>query len=283
MAAEGTSGLAPIIIKKKKKVVGGGHHGGAWKVAYADFVTAMMAFFLLMWLLNATTEEQRKGIADYFNPTIPISRISGGGSDGLNGSSIFTEQTYAKMGTGATRDASAGRPSTANSTDNETGDSAANEANEAAIIAQLELALMDEGSALNEHIQVKLSPEGIVMELVDSEDVPLFQLGQSEPTELLVTLVQTVTDSFGSFGNSIQIVGHTDARAYIDQSRFDNWDLSVDRANMARRLLVEKGFPMSRIEEVSGRADTDLLITDDPYAAQNRRISITLLKRDPAS
>ena len=97
-----TENLAPIIIKKKNIVAGEGHHGGAWKVAYADFVTAMMAFFLLMWLLNATTEEQRKGIADYFNPTIPISRISGGGSDGLNGSSIFTEQTYAKMGTGAT-------------------------------------------------------------------------------------------------------------------------------------------------------------------------------------
>ncbi len=283
MSAEGTSGLAPIIIKKKKKVVGGGHHGGAWKVAYADFVTAMMAFFLLMWLLNATTEEQRKGIADYFNPTIPISRISGGGSDGLNGSSIFTEQTYAKMGTGATRDATAGRPSTNFSADDDAGDSTGSEANEAAIIEQLEQTLQAEGSALNEHIQVKLSPEGIVMELVDSEDVPLFQVGQSEPTELLITLVQTVTESFGAFGNSIEIVGHTDALAYSDESRFDNWDLSVDRANMARRLLVENGFPMGRIEEVSGRAATDLLITDNPYAAQNRRISITLLKRDPAS
>ena len=243
----------------------------------------MMAFFLLMWLLNATTEEQRKGIADYFNPTIPISRISGGGSDGLNGSSIFTEQTYAKMGTGATRDATAGRPSTNFSADDDAGDSTGSEANEAAIIEQLEQTLQAEGSALNEHIQVKLSPEGIVMELVDSEDVPLFQVGQSEPTELLITLVQTVTESFGAFGNSIEIVGHTDALAYSDESRFDNWDLSVDRANMARRLLVENGFPMGRIEEVSGRAATDLLITDNPYAAQNRRISITLLKRDPAS
>lgn len=109
--ADASNGLAPIIIiKKKKKVSGDGHHGGAWKVAYADFVTAMMAFFLLMWLLNATTEEQRKGIADYFNPTIPISRISGGGSDGLNGSSIFTEQTYAKMGTGATASSTLAKP-----------------------------------------------------------------------------------------------------------------------------------------------------------------------------
>ncbi|MEM9573419.1 MAG: flagellar motor protein MotB [Pseudomonadota bacterium] len=284
MSADSAQGLAPIIIKKKKKSGGDGHHGGAWKVAYADFVTAMMAFFLLMWLLNATTEEQRKGIADYFNPTIPISRISGGGSDGLNGSSIFTESTYAKMGTGATRDASAGRPSTSKSTDNEVGDVGEglgpDEAQGAEIVEQLQLALKDEASAINEHIQVKMSPEGIVMELVDSEEVPLFQLGQSEPTDLLVTLVATVSESFGAFGNSIKIVGHTDALAYSEASSFDNWDLSVDRANMARRLLVESGFPAPRIQEVSGRAATDLLVLDDPYAAQNRRISITLLKQD---
>ena len=92
---------APIIIKKKKVIAGDGHHGGAWKVAYADFVTAMMAFFLLMWLLNATTEKQRKGIADYFNPTIPVNRISGGGEGAFGGDSVFTEETLAQNGTGA--------------------------------------------------------------------------------------------------------------------------------------------------------------------------------------
>ncbi|MEM7458650.1 MAG: flagellar motor protein MotB [Pseudomonadota bacterium] len=285
MAAEHASGLAPIIIKKKKKVVGGGHHGGAWKVAYADFVTAMMAFFLLMWLLNATTEEQRKGIADYFNPTIPISRISGGGSDGLNGSSIFTEQTYAKKGTGATRDATAGRPSTSNTSESEMPDkeSAPEKIDEAAVIAQLQLAIDQGASGLSEHLQVKLSPEGIVMELVDSEDVPLFELGQSRPTELLQELVMTVSDSFGAFGNSIKIVGHTDSIAFRNDTVFDNWDLSVERANVARRLMAESGFAPERIQEVSGRADTDLLIPEDPSAAQNRRISITLLKQTPDS
>lgn len=278
MASEATNDLRPIIIiKKKKKVSGGGHHGGAWKVAYADFVTAMMAFFLLMWLLNATTEEQRKGIADYFNPTIPISRISGGGSDGLNGSSIFTEQTYAKMGTGATRDASAGHPSTSTSSSKEMAET---KAVEEAIKQQLELALTEDVSALNEHIQVKLSPEGIIMELVDSEDVPLFEVGESRPTELLVTLVKTVSESFGAFGNSVKIVGHTDSLSFRNDTTFDNWDLSTERANVARRLLVENGFPLIRIQEVSGRADTDLLIAEDPYAAQNRRISITLMKQD---
>ncbi len=286
--ADASNGLAPvIIIKKKKKGGGDGHHGGAWKVAYADFVTAMMAFFLLMWLLNATTEEQRKGIADYFNPTIPISRISGGGSDGLNGSSIFTEETYAKMGTGATASSTLAKskPLTQNEATkfNDENNAGPTEAEQAAAMAQLQLMLSEESQALSEHIQVKLSPEGIVMELVDSEDVPLFALGQSQPTDLLVDLVATVADSFGAFGNDIKVVGHTDSLAYRDDMRFDNWDLSTERANVARRMLVEKGFPMSRIQEVSGRADTDLLIPEDPYAAQNRRISITLLKQAPAS
>jgi len=289
--ADASNGLAPIIIiKKKKKVSGGGHHGGAWKVAYADFVTAMMAFFLLMWLLNATTEEQRKGIADYFNPTIPISRISGGGSDGLNGSSIFTEQTYAKMGTGATASSTLAKtkPLTENesaefSEASETTTSPVTEEEQAAAIAQLEMMLSEESSALSEHVQVKLSPEGIVMELIDSEDVPLFALGQSEPTDLLVELISTVSESFSSFGNNIKVVGHTDSLAYRDDLAFDNWDLSTERANVARRMLVQEGFSLARIQEVSGRADTDLLVPDDPYAAQNRRISITLLKQTPTS
>src|SRR6056297_3628283 len=98
----GTRNVAPVIIKRKKVVAGGGHHGGAWKVAYADFVTAMMAFFLLMWLLNATTENQRKGLADYFSPTIPVNRISGGGDGSFGGDSVFSENTLARNGIGAT-------------------------------------------------------------------------------------------------------------------------------------------------------------------------------------
>ncbi len=102
----GQSNAAPVIIKRKKIISGGGHHGGAWKVAYADFVTAMMAFFMLMWLLGATTEKQRKGIADYFNPTIPINRVSGGGDGAFGGDSIFTDDTFVHNGTGM----SAGEP-----------------------------------------------------------------------------------------------------------------------------------------------------------------------------
>ncbi len=277
MKSEPSAAVQPIIIIKRKKVVkADGHHGGAWKVAYADFVTAMMAFFLLMWLLNATTEEQRKGLADYFNPTIPISRISGGGSDGLNGSSIFTEETLARMGTGASQERSVESPATAKAAE----PTPASEAEQKAIAANLQSlkeSLGEEGKALSEHIMIKMSPEGIVIELVDSESTPLFPVGRSQPSDLLIELLDVVSDAFLTFENDIKIVGHTDNRRYRNDAIYDNWNLSADRANTARRLLQRAGIDRNRIREVSGKADTDPLIKENPAAAQNRRISITIL------
>ena len=267
--AEQPSAIQPVIIKRKKVVKDDGHHGGAWKVAYADFVTAMMAFFLLMWLLNATTEEQRKGIADYFNPTIPVSRISGGGSDGLNGSSIFSEQTYAKMGTGATR----------KETVNDRGESIERASSEdiAENLTNLREQLGKDSRRLSEHLMVKMSAEGIVLEIVDSDSSPLFEVGRSEPTGLLQELLNVVSGSLGSFQNDIKIVGHTDDRQYRDGGSYDNWNLSADRANEARKLLLADGLATARLREVSGRADTDPLMPELPSAPQNRRISITIL------
>ena len=268
--AEQPSANQPVIIKRKKVVKADGHHGGAWKVAYADFVTAMMAFFLLMWLLNATTEEQRKGIADYFNPTIPVSRISGGGSDGLNGSSIFSEETYAKMGTGATR----------KETVDDHGESRKQDASNEAIaenLTNLREELRKDSRKLSDHLMVKMSAEGIVLEIVDSDSSPLFEVGRSEPTALLQELLAVVSGSLGSFENDIKIVGHTDDRQYRNGVDYDNWNLSADRANQARKLLLADGLPSGRLKEVSGRADTDPLLPDDPSAPQNRRISITIL------
>ena len=276
----------PTIIKRKKVYKADGHHGGAWKVAYADFVTAMMAFFLLMWLLNATTEEQRKGIADYFNPTIPISRISGGGSDGLNGSSIFSEQTYAKMGTGAKRKETVENPAYGEGKSNnpeENADEAlqlAKQAEERAISEELQglkESLSEQSRQLSEHLMIKMSPEGIVLEITDSESTPLFPLGRSEPSDTMVQLIDVVAESFAEFDNDIKIVGHTDSHRYRNGAIYDNWNLSADRANTARRLLARANIPAERIREVSGKADTDPLVANDPMAAQNRRISITIL------
>ena len=278
MKSEPSAALQPIIIIKRKKVVkADGHHGGAWKVAYADFVTAMMAFFLLMWLLNATTEEQRKGLADYFNPTIPISRISGGGSDGLNGSSIFTEETLAQMGTGASHERSVESPATPDTSEEAKAEADAKAAQIAANLQSLKDSLGEQSRALSEHLVIKMSPDGIVLELVDSESTPLFPVGRSEPSDLLIELLDVVSDTFGSFENDIKIVGHTDNRRYRNDAIYDNWNLSADRANAARRLLLRSGIDRSRIREVSGKADTDPLIKDNPSAAQNRRISITIL------
>ncbi len=283
MKSDPSAAVQPIIIRRKKVVKGGGHHGGAWKVAYADFVTAMMAFFLLMWLLNATTEDQRKGLADYFNPSIPISRMSGGGSDGLNGSSIFTEETLARMGTGASKERametqSSGEDSTVAAV--AAAEKAAAEAEAKSIASNLQTlkeSLGEESKQLSEHLLIKMSPEGIVLELVDSESTPLFPVGRSEPSDLLIELLGVVSTSFASFENDIKIVGHTDNRRYRNDAIYDNWNLSADRANTARRLLLRDGIDRSRIREVSGKADTDPLIKEDPAAAQNRRISITIL------
>ena len=284
--ATDSSVQGPTIIKRKKVYKADGHHGGAWKVAYADFVTAMMAFFLLMWLLNATTEEQRKGIADYFNPTIPISRISGGGSDGLNGSSIFSEDTYAKMGTGANRKQTVENPAygdgkaTESESQAEDAETLARQVEEEEIAKDLQGlkdSLSEESRKLSEHLMIKMSPEGIVLEITDSESTPLFPLGRSEPSETMMQLIDVVAEAFGDFDNDIKIVGHTDSHRYRNGAIYDNWNLSADRANAARRLLNRAGISGDRIREVSGKADTDPLVQNDPQAAQNRRISITIL------
>ena len=258
------------IIKRKKVVKAEGHHGGAWKVAYADLVTAMMAFFLLMWLLNATTEDQRKGIADYFNPSIPVSRVSGGGADGLDGSSLMAEDSVVKVGTGATGIGDGASLEQRRHTDSI-----------AEGLEQLREELGEDPQRLSEHLMVKMTPEGIVLEIVDSESRPLFELGRSEPTPLMTSLLDAVSGSLNTFENEIKIVGHTDNRPFRGEGGYDNWSLSSDRANTARQMLIANGFPLARVHEVSGRADTDPLTPEDPSAARNRRISITIMTNGP--
>ncbi len=265
-----------IIIKRVKKVTGGGHHGGAWKVAYADFVTAMMAFFLLMWLLNATTEEQRKGIADYFNPTIPISQISGGGSGVLNGSSVFSDDSLAKNGTGSTSTFSPRSSEPKEKSDNKLN---ADEQKALEGVKQnlLQRALAQDGDSLSRHIQTRMTPEGLVIELVEVDGSPLFEVGSSRPSKTMRRLLEVVANAISIVANDLAIVGHTDSLAYANDRDYSNWELSTDRANMARRLMEAAGMDPRQINEVAGKADTEPL-TPDPLAPQNRRISITLLK-----
>lgn len=293
----------PLIVKKRKNVQADGHHGGAWKVAYADFVTAMMAFFLLMWLLNATSEEQRKGLADYFDPSLPISRNSAGGAGMLDGETMFsTERAAGSRKEGV-------RPKPTHKEPGPTlGDRPASPANRAedgpgeppapgavpnrAEVETPDPALQDAESELRDaletahddlpvdQVRVRMTPEGLVIELVEADGQPLFASGSARGNDLLRALLGVVVPVLNQTRNPVSIVGHTDALPYRGADGYGNWELSSDRANTARRLLESLGFDTARIASVVGRAATQPL-NDDPAAPQNRRIAITLLRAPP--
>lgn len=254
-----------IIIKRPKIVQGGGHHGGAWKVAYADFVTAMMAFFLLMWLLNATTEEQRKGIADYFNPSIPIAAVSGGGASALNGSSVTAESTLSKVSKKNIEDPTQTLPDPTASRSEEN------------IANALDRAMRGEAAELSQHISLRMTPEGLVIEITDREGSPLFASGSAEPSPALIKLTQSVSAALSNVENTMKITGHTDSLPFHADHKYTNWELSAARANTARRLLSKAGGREYRIAEVSGKAATQPLF-ENASDARNRRISITILR-----
>ncbi len=273
-------GVAPIIIKKKKKSGGDGHHGGAWKVAYADFVTAMMAFFMLMWLLNATTEKQRKGLADYFSPTIPISRVSGGGNGAFSGDSMFTEDIKPQSGTGATQinplDAQKSRGETGVDTD------AADQANQEAFRA-IEEALSGRGGEsmvsqeLAEHIVTRVTDEGLIIELFATDGAPLFEAGRDAPTQLYRDLMRMVARVTGVVKNNVAINGHTRSRPLVVANN-PVWALSSARADVTRQLLESGGMKSKRVQRVTGHADRQLA-APNPMSQRNSRVEIVLLRQ----
>lgn len=280
----GRNDAAPVIIKRKKVVSGGGHHGGAWKVAYADFVTAMMAFFMLMWLLNATTEKQRKGIADYFSPTIPLSRISGGGDGSFGGESVFSEDQIAQNGTGA----SSLKPSDEHQALGQTGTETQDETEESGKFSEhareIEEALMGLGGEsavmdnLLRHVQTRLTDEGLVVEISDLEDEPLFVGRTDDPTELAGALVEVVAEVFGLVENPIAVNGHIAALPEV-LIEDPSWDLSTSRAMRVRRMLEDEGLAGSRLVRVTGHADRKHAYRN-PMAVRNNRIELILIRSD---
>ena len=273
----GQSNAPPVIIKRKKIIQGGGHHGGAWKVAYADFVTAMMAFFMLMWLLNATTEKQRKGLADYFNPTIPINRISGGGDGAFSGDSIFSEDTLAQSGTGA----SIAKPTEQN---NARGSADLGQAEAEAMRAQVEKALTARGGEsmtmqrLLRHVVTKVTDEGLVIEIFDLPDTPLFRPDTAEPTAALRAMASLLAEMLALAENQIAVNGHV--RSYpITLIKNPSWGLSSARAQAMRTLIESAGLNPDRMARVSGHADKRP-VTADPTALRNNRVEVILLRRD---
>jgi chemotaxis protein MotB len=388
------SGNRQNVIIKKEEVVEGEAHGGAWKVAYADFVTAMMAFFLLMWLLNATTEDQRKGLADYFSPSNQLSHASSGTGDPFGGHTAFDQgalvsdrgavqavdgnrptpidpsdpvaQPYAPARTASDDDqdpgagaqappsvppvpaaisatgaigatgaiatptattvpaavtapatpsaatppmamtASGGASTEAGSTPpgaaaaarsisvsaaasalprapTEAELRAAQERREKAEFAQAAQQIRDAVrndpalADLARQLAIDITPQGLRIQILDEEHRPMFALGSAAPNERAMLLLQKVTPVLARLSQDISIAGNTDATPFPGPDR-TNWELSTDRANATRRLLVEGGLPDSRIRSVTGNADRDPLLPADPLAAANRRIAIVVLR-----
>ncbi len=276
MSAQGNA--APVIIKRKKIIVAGGHHGGAWKVAYADFVTAMMAFFLLMWLLNATTEKQRKGLADYFSPTVPISRVSSGGNGHFGGESVFAEDTLSNDGTGASkRYATESRQARG-----ETGIDLQAEQEMQELKQKIDSALRGTNGEsmsspdLERHIITRVTDEGLLIELFDTTDGGLFEQGLDQPTGLLKQLVTFLGEVSDLVTNNVAVEAHIRAAPVILR---DNpvWDLSAARAQRMRIMLTGSGLDAGRISRVTGHADRAPAV-DDPMAVRNNRLKVIFLR-----
>jgi chemotaxis protein MotB len=259
-----------VIVIKRRTVVAGGHHGGAWKVAYADFVTAMMAFFLLMWLLSVTDEQTRLGLADYFSPTIPIHDSRGGGDGPFDGDSMFTQDVLARDETGATGDPDRRYEPAEQALDRSLHDV------EQALLGGSGDAM--EADPLLEHIRTRVTDEGLIIEVFDIDGSPLFGGPTVTPQPIFERLVAMIGRVVARTANPVAVSGHL-AAGDVGFANPDPWSLSTDRAQLTRRLLVAAGVADARFDRVTGRADRSPVLEEDPRDPRNRRLEITLLRR----
>ena len=280
MADAGGAIPAPIIVKKVT-IIEGGHHGGAWKVAYADFVTAMMAFFLLLWLLGATEEKQRKGIADYFTPTLVKLRKESAGSDGLLGGSSLTDpDNYPnQMGQTGTRSITiprgvTGGPSEAGGR----GEMEAKKLKELQDKIERKLVQRRQLKHLARQVRVMRAPEGIRIDLMDNADFSMFELGTTILTKEARGLLEVMSETLGDDMSPLIIRGHTDSLPWRSGVTANNWSLSTGRAEATRQALVLGGVAQNRFARIEGVADTEPLVSDDAADPRNRRISLLLLE-----
>lgn len=256
----------PIIVKKIIADGHGGHHGGAWKVAYADFVTAMMAFFLLMWLLGATTEKQRKSIADYFAPTLVTKKENSGGGNGLlNGDNLVAQDGMptARGGTGV-RAVTVPRSV---------------EQKRFADMARALTVRMESRPDLQrllKNIRFTETREGLRIDIVDEADFSMFALGTDKLLPDARTLVAEVAHVATDLPNALIVRGHTDAVPYGAGGGMNNWMLSTARAEATRQALTTAGVGAKRFARIEGVADNEPFNPQDGYDPRNRRMSITL-------
>ena len=268
----------PIIVKKVFEVNHGGHHGGAWKVAYADFVTAMMAFFLLMWLLGATTEKQRKALADYFSPTLVQKKEETAGSNGVfGGASLIDPDNYphkaAQTGTHALT-----IPKSAKGGPKESSSKADDEARFASMKQLLQHRLNSSPTMRRYARSVRLveTVEGLRIDLVDDADFAMFLVGTDQMTAEAGNLMGVIAQVINEVPNLVVVRGHTDASPYARSQTLSNWTLSTARADATRRALVLQGVDARRFARIEGVADREPYNPIDRFDPRNRRMSVTL-------
>jgi chemotaxis protein MotB len=307
MAAKGND--RPIIIVKKKKKGGHGHHGGAWKVAYADFVTAMMAFFMVMWLVAAVSKEQRAAIFDYFkNPSMEPGKSAkpapgqmgpGGASTSpinLHGGLDAMRPAVTKQrdigGTAApivsrndaSQDGAAKIKSQEHTHNPEDLATAAKEAEHKqleSLMAELKEAV-DKSQALEpfkDQLLLDITPEGVRIQIVDAQNRPMFDVGSAHLRDYTTAILRELAPYLDSVPNRISLTGHTDMRPYPSNNGYTNWELSADRANAARRALVAGGLPDQKISRVVGLSSSVLFNKAEPQSPINRRISIVVMTK----
>lgn len=273
--AEALTNQRPIIIKKSVVHAHAGHHGGAWKVAYADFVTAMMAFFLLMWLLGATNEKQRKALADYFAPTIVEQKQASAGGDGLlHGESLLSEDEMAgragqkELNPISMRSAAGHAPDTSRKAD-------AARFGRLQQVLKRKLAQDNSLSRFARTVRFTETKEGLRLDLVDDADYSMFLVGTDVLTPDARRLLPIVASALSELPNDIRVRGHTDASLFSRGAR-NNWTLSTARADATRQQLMMSGLPSGRFQRIEGVADREPYKPSNPYDPANRRISITL-------
>ena len=273
--------LRPIIVKKVT-VVAAGHHGGAWKVAYADFVTAMMAFFLLLWLLGATNEKQRKGLADYFTPTLVKLKEGSAGSNGMLGGSSITDVDNYPNRAGQTGTKAMTIPRDTTGGPKEGGERIKKrEAMEKNLAAKL--AANPRLARLAKQVRLVDTSEGIRIDLVDDADFSMFQLGTTVLTRDAAELLDAIADVLGGELGALSIRGHTDNLPWNGGPNgsglgANNWSLSAGRAEATRQALLTHGIAEARFRKIEGVADREPLVRDKPGDPRNRRISILLMR-----
>lgn len=289
----------PIIVKRITKTAGG-HHGGAWKVAYADFVTAMMAFFLLLWLITQVPKEKLVGISDYFAPTVGVRDNAGQDLKGSVGNQDngIQEKPASKPGVVFGAPPSEGQVVKPPETDlevnpDEDADQIRLSRTEAeAVATELEKKKFDEvkteiekavndDAALTEfkqNLKIDQTEEGLRIQITDLEGMSMFEVGSQKLREDVKPLLIKLSEIIRKVDNKIAVIGHTDSLSYKAPNGYTNWELSADRANASRRFLIDSGLEDTRIYRVEGRADKEHF-DKDPDSAKNRRISIILLKK----